>query len=266
MLFPEAERVLYKNNPLVEVICQLRYPTILRIRERQLSGFQERVRKDYPVYSEQEPSIGVPPQAPKELAAIIEQMNIPIIPPMLVIHRFSTKDSQRFISLRDEFIALAETKYERWESFIEEVMKIESALKEVYDPAFYSRIGLRYRDIISRRALGLTDIGWQDLLQPYIIAELGIKDVSDAIERIQTRTIIKTSEIPNGQITLIHGITKSPESGEECYAIDADFSVERKEGIDEPFEILDRFNRLAGRLFRWAITERLHSSMEPRAI
>ena len=265
MLFPESKRVLYKNNALAQVICQFRYPTILRIREGQLADFQERVRKDYPIYSEQEPSIGVPSQAPKELAAIIEQMNIPI-PPMLVIHRFSTRDSQRFISLRDEFMALAESKYEKWESFIKEVVKAEGALKEVYKPAFYSRIGLRYRDIISRCDLKLTDVGWQDLLEPHIIAELGNKEVSGAISRIQTRAIIKIPEIPDGQIALTHGLITKNGSDEKCYLIDADFSAERKEGIDEPFKILDEFNRMAGRLFRWAITERLHNAMEPRAI
>ena len=263
MLFPESERVLYKNNPLVEVICQFRYPTILRIRERQLSDFQERVRKDYPVYSEQEPSFGLPPQLPKEFTAIFEQMKIP---PELISHRFSTKDLQRFISLRDEFMALAETKYERWESFIEEVVKAESALKEVYDPAFYSRIGLRYRDIISRRDIKLTDVGWQDLLEPHIIAELGDKEVSGAISRIQTQAIIKIPEIPDGQIVLTHGLITKNGSDEECYLIDADFSVERKEGVNEPFEILDKFHWLAGRLFRWAITKKLHNTMGPRAI
>ncbi len=263
MLFPESERVLYKSNPLVEVICQLRFPTILRIREGQLADFQDRIRKDYPGYSEQEPSFGLPPQLPKEFTAIIEQMKIPL---GLISHRFSTKDLQRFISLRDEFMALAETKYERWESFREEVVKAESALKEVYDPAFYSRIGLRYRDIISRRRLGLTNVGWQDLLEPHIIAELGDKEVSGAISRIQTQAVIKISEIPNGQITLNHGLIKPSGSDEECYVIDADFSVEKKEGLDEPFKTLDRFHWLAGRLFRWAITERLHNAMEPRAI
>jgi len=265
MLFPESERVLYKNNPLVEVICQFRFPTILRIREGPHADFQDMIRKDYPGYSEQEPSIGVPPQVTKEMAAIIGQMNIPI-PLGLIIHRFSTKDSQRFISLRDEFMALAETKYEKWELFREEIVKVESALKRVYEPAFYSRVGLRYRDIISRRRLGLTNVEWQDLLKTHIIAELGDKEVSGAISRIQTRAIIKIPEIPDGQIALTHGLITPNGSDEECYLIDADFSVERKEGIDEPFEILGRFNRLAGQLFRWAITERLHNAMEPRTI
>jgi uncharacterized protein (TIGR04255 family) len=263
MLFPDSERVLYKNNPLVEVICQFRFPTILRIRERKLSDFQDMIRKDYPVYSEQEPSFG--PQVPKELVNIVDQMNIPP-PPELITHRFSAKDSRRFISLRDEFMALAETRYERWEAFRVEAMKAESALREVYEPAFYSRVGLRYRDVISRDNLDLAGIKWQDLLQKHVIAELGDKEVSNAIRRIQTRVIIKIPDVPNGQITLNHGLTMRNGSDEECYLIDADFSVERKEGIDEPFKTLDEFNRLAGRLFRWAITERLHEAMQPRAI
>lgn len=263
MLFPESERVLYEKNPLVEVICQLRFPTILRIREGQLADFQDIIRKDYPAYSEQEPSFAVPPQVPKELVTIVEQMNIP---PGLVTRRFSTKDSKRFISLRDEFMALAETKYERWESFREEIVKAENALKGVYEPAFYSRVGLRYRDIISRRNLALTNVGWQDLLRTHITAELGDEEVSDAILRIQTRVIIKISDIPNGQIVLNHGLIIPNGSDEECYFIDADFSVEGKEGVGEPFEILDKFNRMAGRLFRWAITERLHNAMGPRTI
>lgn len=263
MLFPESERVLYKNNPLVEVICQLRFPTILRIREGQLADFQDMIRRDYPGYSEQEPSIAVPPQLPKELAAIIEHINIP---PALITRRFSTKDSKRFISLSEDFMALAETNYERWESFREEIIKVESALKKVYEPAFYSRVGLRYRDIISRRSLGLTKVGWQDLLKAHIIAELGDKEVSGAISRIQTRVIIKIPEIPDGQIVLNHGLITPNGSDEECYLIDADFSVERKEGVSEPFQILDKFNRLAGRLFRWAIIEKLHNAMGPRTI
>ena len=132
MLFPESERVLYQKNPLVEVICQLRFPTILRIREGQLADFQDIIRKDYPVYTEQEPSVGISPQLPKELASIIEQMNIPLSAG-LFIHRFSTTDSKRFISLRSEFMALAETSYERWELFREEAIKAESALKKVYE-------------------------------------------------------------------------------------------------------------------------------------
>ena len=264
-MFPKSERVIYGRNPLVEVVCQFRFPTILRIREKQLADFQDMIQKDYPIYSPQEPSFEVSRQAPRELTTMIDQMNIPI-PPEFIVHRFSTKDSQRFISLRDEFMALAEKKYERWESFREEIIKAEDALRKVYKPAFYSRVGLRYRDIISRHSLELTNIKWQDLLQKHIIAELGDKEVSDAIRRIQTRVIIEIPDVPNGRIALNHGLIIPNGSVEECYLIDADFSVERQEGVDEPFKILYEFNRMAGRLFRWAIKEKLYKAMEPRAI
>lgn len=264
MPFPESERVLYKKNPLAEVICQLRFPTILRIGAGEPADFQDKIRKYYPIYGLQEPSLELP-QLTKELAAILGQINMPI-PPGSATHRFYTKDSQRFISLSRDFLALVETKYERWESFREQLEKAESALKRVYEPAFYTRIGLRYRDIVSRRTLGLTNVEWQDLLKPYILAELGAKEVWAAIAKIQTRATIRISEVPQGQITLTHGLIEPPGSGEECYVIDADFWVERKEGIDEAFEILDKFNRLAGRLFRWAITEKLHSAMQPQSI
>ena len=52
MPFPDSERVIYQRNPLLEVICQLRFPSILRIDSEAPAVFQERVRKEYPMYQE----------------------------------------------------------------------------------------------------------------------------------------------------------------------------------------------------------------------
>jgi len=263
MLFPELPRVVYAKNPLAEVICQLRFPTILRIGAGQPADFQDKIRSEYPLYSLQEPSFELPP-LPKDLPDVVQQM----LPKPLgsATHKFSTTDSQRFISLSQDFLALTENMYVKWESFRNGMVMAETTLKEIYKPTFYSRVGLRYRDIISRRNLGLTEAKWKDLLQPHILAELGAPEVSDAIATIQTRSVIKIPDVPEGQVRLIHGLVRLRESDEQCYMIDADFSVEQKEGIGEPFEILDKFNRLAGRLFRWAITDRLHNAMGPRTI
>jgi uncharacterized protein (TIGR04255 family) len=264
MPFPESPRVVYGKNPLVDVICQLRFPTVLRIGAEQPADFQDKIRREYPLYSLQAPSIEFP-QLPKQLSAIIEQIGLPK-PLGSSTHRFSTSDSQRFVSLCQDFLALTESAYSTWEPFRDEMKKAENALQEAYSPAFYSRIGLRYKDVISRRKLGLTDAKWRDLLQPHIVAELGDPGVSDAVVATQTESVIKTPEVPGGQVRLIHGLVKSPESDEQLYMIDADFSIERREGLNEPFGILDKFNRIAGRLFRWAITDTLHMAMEPKTI
>ena len=262
MPFPESPRVVYSKNTLVEVICQLRFPTILRIGTGDLANFQDKIRQEYPLYNLQEPSIALP-QLPKEMAAIVEQMNLPK-PPGSAIHRFSTTDSQRFISMSQDFLALTESAYMGWELFTEEMKKAERALQEVYSPAFYYRVGLRYRNVISRQKLELTETKWKDLLKPHITAELGDLEVSDSIEVTQTRSLIRIPEVPGGQVRLLHGLFKPADSDEACYEIDADFSITEKEGINEPFDIMDKFNRLAGRLFRWAVTDKLHRAMEPK--
>lgn len=46
------KRVKYNRCPLVEVIFQLRFPTILSINSKQPADFQEKIRKEYPFYDE----------------------------------------------------------------------------------------------------------------------------------------------------------------------------------------------------------------------
>ena len=52
MLFAPYERYQYARAPLVEVICQLRFPTILSIGAKEPAEFQEAIRKDFRPYSQ----------------------------------------------------------------------------------------------------------------------------------------------------------------------------------------------------------------------
>ena len=262
MPFPDTPRVVYSRRVLTEVICQLRYPPILRIGEGQLAEFQELVRDEYPLYSEQVPSISAP-GLPPELGPFLKQMEF-IGRGGLTTFRMATKDSSRFLVLAQEFLALTDYHYERWERFSNQMKEAERALMNVYRPSFYTRVGLRYKNLISRERVGLAGVPWSELLLPHMLAELGAAGVSDAVESSTTTTVLKLTEVDNGRVRLIHGVQRDNESGEQCYLIDADLWLENKEGIDVPFAILDKLNRLAGRLFRWSVTERLHRAMEPR--
>ena len=51
MLFPPTQRVIYHENPLVEVVCQFRFPTILKIDAEIPVAFQEAVRSTFPDYT-----------------------------------------------------------------------------------------------------------------------------------------------------------------------------------------------------------------------
>ena len=48
MLFSDNTRHSYANSPLIEVICQLRFPTILSIGSTVPAQFQEAVRDEFP--------------------------------------------------------------------------------------------------------------------------------------------------------------------------------------------------------------------------
>ena len=52
MLFADNDRrYLYTRSPLAEVICQLRFPTILSIGARETAEFQEAIRAEYHRYA-----------------------------------------------------------------------------------------------------------------------------------------------------------------------------------------------------------------------
>jgi uncharacterized protein (TIGR04255 family) len=126
-------------------------------------------------------------------------------------------------------------------------------------------LGLRYRNVIDRQQLGLEGASWDALLSADLIGSLLVsEDLRDNVRRVQTEALISIGEVAGGFVTLRHGLVDQPQDGEgQTYVIDADFYSEEKEATRDVAATLDRFNRLAGRLFRWAISERLHQALRP---
>jgi len=264
MPFKDSPRVIYNHTPLVEVICQLKFPPILSIGNGNIAGFQDKIRTEYPLYETKQPTFEFVNLPNKEIAEFFGKLSFPK-PVGATTHMFSTKNRKQVISLSQEFLAISDTSYKRWEQFFAQIQKAEVSFKDEYKPAYYTRIGLRYKDIIFREDLNLKDRKWSELLQPHIAGELADQRVGDSISAIRTNTVIQLPQVPNARVTLMHGLVK--ELGKpDGYLIDADFSLENSEGIDGTLDILGEFNRLAGRLFRWAISDTLHQAMEPETI
>lgn len=49
-MFEQTARMRYENSPLLEVICQIRFPTILSVSAKEPAEFQEAVRGAFPRY------------------------------------------------------------------------------------------------------------------------------------------------------------------------------------------------------------------------
>ncbi len=255
MLFPKSKRVVYENNPLEEVVCQLRFPPILEIKAKDPSEFQERIRAEYPLYEEGEVS-----------QSIEELMSQMAIPRPETVHRFLTENSSRCIALSSGFVAYADKEYQQWEEFRKEIHRAIETLEDIYRPSFYIRIGLRYRDVIDRQKLRLEDSAWSELLAEALCGILGADKVAPQVRNARAETMIELDEVPNGQLLLRHGTVSPPKSTKQVYLLDADFFADGKIERDDVNGILDQFNRLSGRFFRWAITPKLRDALGPEDI
>ncbi len=258
MPFPECQRVIYGENPLAEVICQLRFPTILRIDAELPVAFQEKIRAQFPIYREPEftPVAGLPKHVPPEIAGMMGRRSP---------HEFLTSSGDWKVSLTRDFVALTTAKYERWEEF-KKLLEIPlETLTSVYRPAQFDRIGLRYRDLVLRSQLGFSDAPWSSLLKLHVAAELASGNgVPDSIVEIVHRIVIQLPD-ERGRVQILHGLAESepPAQGELGYLIDSDFYTTTSTEIDDALSHLDYFNQQSGRLFRWCISDDLHAAMDP---
>src|SRR5713101_6044071 len=98
MPFPHSEREIYGRNPLEEVVCQLRFPAILEIAAEQPAKFQNKVRRQYPLFEIDRPGISPDIPWPKEIAEFIGKLPVAQSAGDAT-YKFLTEDSNRFISL-----------------------------------------------------------------------------------------------------------------------------------------------------------------------
>ena len=258
MPFPPVQRVLYGKNPLERVICQLRFPPILRVGTEAPAQFQDGIRDEYPVYEVADEDI----QVPQEASQILDRIGLSLSTGNQV-HRFKTADEKRILVLGQEFLALEEKNYKRWENFETRLRQAEQVLRDVYKPAFYTRVGLRYQDVIRRSTLDLADVEWRELLNPALLGELADTRISSQVRDHRCQIDVNLASA-DGLVRIRHGTALA--ASEQCYLIDADFFTQERRDTDGAFANLSAFNRIARCLFRWAITDALHRAMGPEPL
>jgi uncharacterized protein (TIGR04255 family) len=267
MPFPKSHRIIYNKNPLKKVICQLRFPPILKIEKELPADFQELIRKDFPIYSEStefsydipQKNINMEKLAPETFKKLLFQ------PPLEnKNYAFSSEDGIWKINLTRTFIALSAEKYERWEKFIAKLSLPLKAFIDIYDPAYFSRVGLRYIDVISRVDLGIEGHSWDELIQPYILGMLSSKEIKENIENFESQYSIKLND-NKGNVRILTKFYEGSKD-EQCYMIDSDFSNDSKIDRGHEIEYLNYFNKRGSRLIQWCIKKTLHEAMEPKEI
>ncbi|MDR1205127.1 MAG: TIGR04255 family protein [Peptococcaceae bacterium] len=266
MPFSDFQRVIYKKNPLIEVVCQLRFPRILMINEKQPAAFQERIRDDYPLFQ-------VAVEQQQQITMDIGGNEIPPAPRIFQSetinnYKFSSADEKWHINLTSTFLALSTSAYDRWENFQEHLQKPLDALLEIYRPAFFERIGLRYVDAFKKSALNLNDAAWPELIQPFVLGFMSNSEISDDVRNQNAAVELDIGNGAIAQINAAKGFIGDATLGlpifsdEESFIVDSDMYMLRK-NIGELDASLTYLHDYARKLIRSIITEKLHDAMEP---
>ncbi len=263
MPIPEVGRVLYRKSPLDQVICQLRFPPLLKIDAEVPAAFQEIIRTDFPNFEETsegkfEQPAGVEGQIPKDIFRQAFQS-------LGKNYCFSSEDGNWKVNLSRTFIALTSNSYQRWEEFEEKLAEPLKALIEIYSPLHFSRVGLRYVDIIRRSLLGLSDVPWGELLTPALAGLFSSTELRGEVRNFDSRYEL---QLEDGQsiVRLATKLVDMKENGEAAYVIDSDFSKSGRTEITDTSQLLSDYHHCASCLIQWCISERLHNAMEPEEL
>ena len=223
MTFPASERVVYDSHTLNQVIFQVRYPTILSIGESP-TAFQNRIREEYPLYQRQQL-----PQIPAQLMDLVA--NLPISSPASVAHTFSTADEARSVTLAPDFLAVTENRYDEWPTLKPQIKAVKGALEAIYEPAFYSRVGLRYQDVVDREAVGGSGIdGGDKLLNPTFTGLLSAQEpaIRDSVTELFTNALVALDSVDAAVVRIQHGLARTSTESPWAYLIDADYYTDQR--------------------------------------
>ena len=151
------EEIPLSSAPLIAVVAQIRFPQIVSItHENFIGGFQERIRKEYPVLRKESgvDFLLTPDGVSKSNST--------------TIWKFCDRPQRTAwtVSLAPSFVALDTSQYENRTDFLERLRLVLNALDDTITPSTCDRIGIRYVD----RILLDSDTNLADLIRRDILA------------------------------------------------------------------------------------------------
>ena len=243
-MIAQEERCIYGNNPLAEVICQLRFPEILTIETELPAQFQEAIRDAFPRY------------IPRKEGLPGKQTNN---------YSFISTDGAWRVNLTSKFISLSASRYTCWEDFARMLDKPLAAFIQTYKPAFFERVGLRYVNFISRQKLDLEGTPFKELISP---CYLGILSEEDVVETATARCTVDVDTALRGgcRCKLHAGPGKVKQGGKDDpevkFILDIDLYMPGNIPVNLSAGALQTLHGQSYGVFRGAITDTLHNAMK----
>lgn len=251
----------YKNNQITEMICQLRFSTILRLNsesDESLSEFQERIKSKFPNYkSIDENVIGVKMDGTeKELESVAPQ----ILRNNIKNHMFISENGKEKINLTCNFISFSTNEYSCWNDFKEKFIEVLDNFNDIYRVEKFNRIGIRYINAFSKEEL---NIDKNDKWNKYISDEIvGLSSKYDDVKVYNSKIEIPFED--NAQMRIIYGLGTKQKDNKDIlpvFIIDKDtykLGSIKKTTINDILDILHSHN---SEIFEKLIKQELREKM-----
>jgi uncharacterized protein (TIGR04255 family) len=259
MKFHRSERVHYRKNPLIEVAFEVRFPLQLAIQDSLPIDFQKEISSEFPLLelkNEIQVQINVDGHDPTNTKGFKGTQT--------TVYSFSSIDKKWTATLSAQSLTLATGAYTSWEDFEGRLLLVLKALNDNYSVGYFTRTGLRYRDLIDREILKCQNYSWQRLISSHILGPLNKYDEKDCLNFQQNVSF----RLDSGQVDVSSGYVVHVQDKHTAFMIDADFHLDTtiKAEADNVIGLLRDFNVQAGGLFRQTISDELHELLQPSPV
>jgi len=259
MLFSDGPRGHYPNHQLREVICQLRFPTILSINNVEPADFQETIRNEFPQYVRRQDT-----PAPKLAGLGTANVRLEQQSPITNYH-FVSADGVWKLNLTRDFISLSTLRYPGWEEFARHLDRPLASFIRLYKPAYFQRVGLRYVNLFSRQKLGLEGTPWCALIAPAYLGAFAEPDVREEHVlaggcdlQLQLDSSCR-AKIHAGPARLQNKTPNAPQDPEVKFVFDMDLSMTGNTPCTLAAAGLETLHGHSTRLFEGAVTMHMKS-------
>ncbi len=260
-MFPPSPREHFEKAKLAlqQVVCNIQFPRQLRLENESPAAFQDSIKQTFPLYQKGQ-AIELPQgvQIPQQ---VLQLMAAQAVNPQ---HQFLTEDKKSTVALTPETLTYTSRSYTSWETFRSGLQQSLSALNREYGIPFFSRISLRYVNVINKNQLNLGNRRWADLLKTDFIGKFPLEQFEDSTQHIALNMRLRLPD-GTGTVTIQHGfvfVVGTQRTG-RSYLLDFDFHEQPKIEIKDAEPRLDHFHELAGRAFRWSIAGELRTALGP---
>ncbi|WP_316367690.1 TIGR04255 family protein [Candidatus Thiodiazotropha sp. CDECU1] len=228
---PTEQSVRYNINFIQTAVCELKFPVLLELEEKPPTEFQGALRKDFPIFK-------------KSKTVSIHVGGSTDLP---LSYAFESRDKKWVVALKPDSLVIETTSYTEFADFRTKIDRILHLIGGMLDTEFFTRVGLRYINVIDLED-GEVD-GWvnEKLIAPLIGGELGT--LTKYVSEIH-------GAFSDGRYSFRHGLDSDQlDASKIRYILDFDYY---DEGIDynDALELLTKFNAQNFSFFKWALGEK----------